>query len=126
MLIDLGDDRLTLLLRNGNRHDLVFEPALRDGSGRPPLALRREGILRLARDPVAIGDFLGRRAHLVAAKWVRHERERAVDQRRFTEAPSDLRPGQQVWLDRHVFVATRHDDLGLAGSQFLHGTVDRL
>src|SRR2546421_5669258 len=48
MLIDLGDDRLTLLLRNGNRHDLVFEPALRDGGGCPPLALRCEGILRLA------------------------------------------------------------------------------
>src|SRR3979411_2958428 len=96
------------------------------GAPPPPLALGREFILGLAGNTIAIGDFFGRATHLVAAKRIRHQGQRAVDQRRLAEAPANLGPRQQVRLDRHILVPAGDDDLGLAGAQLLHGAVDRL
>ena len=73
MLIDPGDHGVAFFLRNRDRHDLVVEPTLGDGRGRPTLAFGREFVLGLARDAVAIGDFLRRRAHLVAAEGIGHQ-----------------------------------------------------
>src|SRR2546423_959809 len=95
MLVDLGHDRLAFLLWNRDRHDLVFEPTLGNSGGRPPLALRRQLVLGLTGDTVAIGHLLRGRAHLVATKRVRDQRQGTVDQRGLTKAPPDLRAWQE-------------------------------
>src|SRR5690625_7436366 len=60
-----------------HRYDLISEPAGLTGRQRLQVAVQREGVLILARDPVTPGDRLGGRPHRVVRTRPRLQ-ERAV------------------------------------------------
>ena len=62
-LVGVHGHRLALRLGHVERDDLVVEAAGLGGGHRAPVRLEREGVLVLARDPVALGHVLARLAH---------------------------------------------------------------
>ena len=74
MFVKTRHHRIAFALRDRDGDDLIFEATLRDGGDGPPLALRREPVLGFARHAIAVGNLLGRAAHLIAAEGVGHQR----------------------------------------------------
>ena len=70
MLVLLHRLRGTLLLGQGHGNDLGLEAPFPDGGGGPGLALRREGILVVPADSVALRQVLGGDAHVDVVKGV--------------------------------------------------------
>ena len=77
--------------------DLLGEDAALGGGDRPLVAAQREGVLRLAGDPVALGDVLAGLAH-------RHGRDPELGHARVDHPPAEgrvvhrLRPARQALL----------------------------
>ena len=126
MLVGQDRDRVALALRNVEGHDLILEATLRNRRAGAALALCGELILRLARDVVAVRDFLRGATHLVAPERVCHQGDGAVDQGCWAQPPPHLRPGQEVWLDGHVLVSAGDHHPRLTLANLMHSAVDRL
>ena len=129
-----GDhDRVAAVCRRRlHRHQLVGEPPLGARGDRAGVALEREAILLVARDPVALGDVLGRLAHRLGRVALRHPRvDQAPPERRVVHR---LRPARQPGLRlrhhprgaAHGLRAAGQVEVALAEAQGARGLVDRL
>ena len=126
-LVGGEDDRVALLLRDRERHDLVLEAAafLR----RRRLLLRGEGerVLLLAADLVLLGHVLGRDAHVVLVVDVEQAvGDHRVDQLPVAHALALARAEQHVRRQAHVLLAAGDADLVVAVADRLRGEHHRL
>ena len=121
-LVGREHDRVALLLRDRDRHDLVLEAAgfLRGGG----LLLRgqRERVLLLARDAVLLGHVLGRDAHVVLVVHVPQAvGDHRVDQLPVAHALAVARVVQHVRRQAHALLAAGDHDLAVAVADRLRG-----
>ena len=120
-------DRGAAPLRDGDGDDLGFEAAggLRgDGAA---VALDGQLVLRHAADLEALGDVLGRHAHVVVVDGAAQPHLEAVGEGHVAHARAvEAVPHEQVRRLAHALEPACDHDLGLAGRDRLDGQVDRL
>src|SRR5690606_17890711 len=116
---------IALATLDGDRNDLVLEPAGLLRGFRLVLALRREFVLHLAGDLELPGDILGRVAHVVAVEGI----PQPVADHRVDEAEiAHLVAGAQIGRMRrlaHAFLAASDHDAAVAVHDRLPAKRDR-
>ena len=113
--IFVGIDHDVALARlDGDRRDLVLEPAGLHGGFRLVLRGDRELVLLAARDLVLLGDVLGRGAHVVAVEGVPQAvLDHGIDHLQAAHLGAVAQMGA-VRRHAHGFLAARDHDLGIA------------
>ena len=115
------------LLRNGDRQDLVGEPALPGGVGGLAMAGRGVGVLLGAPDGILLGDHLARHAHVAlleaAPETVVDQR---VDQLPVAHAQPFAHARQQIRRVAHRLHAAGDGNLDVAGRDALRREHHRL